>query len=344
MTNKILFGILILSIISLAFFVAADNSYAERNGEYTFEIQMVEGWNLMPGTIPSEGIFPESEIQPDDISVVWYYSPYQKKYLQVHPETDWDALNDDDEDFVLTTSMWFYSEKAGKIKYSTLEDYPPLESRQLIKGWNFVTMTPDMFKGNYNPSDARTSDSEYFSFDEINGDCDINKVFFWMYSEQEWNEFSSFKTSNLDEEDFADLIGNAFAVNVASDCTLATPKSTGGSPPALPGQATATIDVPASLRQEIKMHYYEEYFQEECELNDAQNYLSIESCNSAMKCLGEEFSELIPKTDLQELVNYMRDNGGEDGVIWYFDEVNPSLYGLWEEVASSCLDGRHKDY
>ena len=67
-----------------------------------------------------------------------------------------------DDDVVLTSAMWVYSDKAGKLKYSTLEDYMPLSFREFSAGWNFFTITPDIT--GTTPSD-------------IKGTCNFEKVY-----------------------------------------------------------------------------------------------------------------------------------------------------------------------
>jgi len=208
------------------------------DSEYIVEVDVVEGWNIIAGTIPNEGILDDSEIKPSDIKVIWYYAPNLKKYLQVHPEVD-DLFSQVDDDVALTSAMWVYSEKTGRLKYSTLEDYMPLDMRQLYSGWNFVTITPDMYKGTL---DGAGYEDEYFSWPSIEGTCNIEKVYFWMPPDQEWDEFSSFRTSKIEEYDFDDFIGLGMIVKVSSDCTLSKPTESRTSPPGLPGGSETCTD------------------------------------------------------------------------------------------------------
>lgn len=219
MNKKIILSIALLTLLSLVVFVSATRNIMERqeNGPYMIQLELVEGWNIIAGTMPVDGILSDSEIQASDIGVVWYYSPKQKKYLQVYPNMDLDELRLDDDDFVFTSAMWVYSNKNGTIRYSTLEDYPSLGNRELYAGYNFVTMTPDMFKG---VLDEAGYEDEYFSWGLIEGTCNIEKVYVWMYPHQEWDDFSSFKTSKIPGYDFDDFLGNGMLVKVTNDCKL----------------------------------------------------------------------------------------------------------------------------
>ncbi|MBD3247412.1 hypothetical protein GF378_02220, partial [Candidatus Pacearchaeota archaeon] len=139
MNKKRVIPIALVVLISLSVFVSAYMTESDY-GPYDVEIKLQEGWNIVAGTILEDGISANSEIQLNDIEVMWYYSPLQKKYIRTYPDADWEGINQDDEDFALTNAMWIYSNKAGTIKYDTFEDYPPLNLRQLYSGWNFVTI------------------------------------------------------------------------------------------------------------------------------------------------------------------------------------------------------------
>jgi len=96
-----------------------------------------------------------------------------------------------------------------------------------------------------------------------------------------------------------------------------------------------------ALRKQVRDYVYEEYLYEECDLNNAKDYFSATSCENAVECLSERYSKLIPKGDLQDLVNVMAKQGGESGVIYYMG-VNPSV--KMESTYPHCLQGRHKEF
>ena len=178
MNKKI--SIFILTVILLSVTVSANQNFMSKesmSGAYIMNVEVEEGWNIIAGTMPTEGILSTSEIQPADISATWYYSPTQKKYIRIYPNPEFSEIEKEDEDKVLTSAMWIYSNKAGMMRYSTLEDYMPLSNRQLYPGWNFVTVTIDMYNGKYHPVEGYPG--EYFSWDSIKGTCRYEKILFW---------------------------------------------------------------------------------------------------------------------------------------------------------------------
>jgi len=216
MNKKIILPIAILSLLSLAVFVSANSMVKNSNEVYEAEVYLSEGWNLISGTIPEDGILTDSDIKISDITAMWYYSPLQKKYIRVYPDIDWDAINQDDEDFVLTSAMWIYSKRAGVIKYSTLEDYPSLENRQLYSGWNLVSMTPDMIESSENPD---------LTFEDIKGNCNVEKAYYFF--DGDWMLF------DMPEMD-STLLGKGMAIRVSDNCKLGKSDVSVVNPPLLP--------------------------------------------------------------------------------------------------------------
>ena len=190
----------------------------DSNGAYDVEIYLREGWNIVAGTLPSDGIAADSEIQESDIRAMWYYSPMSEEYMRVHPNLELNKLQQEDDDIVFTSAMWVYVNKNGYLKYNTLEDYPALGDRQLYAGYNFVTITPDMNEKSFN--------------DFI--DCDIEKVYFWHNGNQEWYQASEFAVTGL---------GVGAIVKVSNDCTLEISSDGVASPPGLPQEIAPNFAV-----------------------------------------------------------------------------------------------------
>jgi len=222
MKREIVFGLMFVLFFGTSF-VIANSMEREGNGPYIVELQLEKGWNIIAGTIPESGILEESEIKVADIEAMWYYSPLQKKYFQVHPNLDAAALQEDDDDFVLTNAMWIYSKKTGKIKYSTLEDYSS-EGRQLYAGWNFVSMTPDMIEGQSNPD---------LTFDEIKRSCNVERAYHWNNLIYSGHNKPSWETIYDESEMDSTLLGKGILIKVSNDCKLGTSESL-TSPPGLP--------------------------------------------------------------------------------------------------------------
>tara|TARA_B100001971_G_C18074522_1_gene474897 strand:- start:140 stop:784 length:645 start_codon:yes stop_codon:yes gene_type:complete len=214
MNKRIIIPIALIALVGLAIFVSAA-TMENKGGVYEVTVHLSQGWNLISGTVIEDGILEDSDIGLNDIDAMWYYSPLQKKYLEVYPNTDWDKINQDDEDFVLTNAMWIYSKDSGNIKYSTLEDYPSLETRQLYSGWNLVSMTPDM---------VESQENQDLTFEEITGSCNVEKAYYFFGGN--WMLF------DMPEMD-STLLGKGMAIKVTENCKLG---KTGSStiPPALP--------------------------------------------------------------------------------------------------------------
>jgi hypothetical protein len=214
MKQKTILSIAMLSLLSLAILVSAA-TMENKGGVYEVGVYIEKGWNLVAGTIPEDGILSDSDVQLSNIKGVWYYSPLQKKYLQVHPNTDWTNLQKDDDDFVLTNAMWVYSDKAGLFKYSTLKDYPS-DERQLYAGWNFVSMTPDFIESGKYPD---------VTLEELSGDCNIEKAYY--FTRGGWIEF------DMPEMD-GSLLGRGLAIKVSQNCKMGYTGGSVSQPPQLP--------------------------------------------------------------------------------------------------------------
>lgn len=231
MKREIIFVFSFLLVVGMVGFVIGE-MIENSGGAYDVEIYVEEGWNIVAGTIPERNaISLNSEIKLSDIKATWYYSPIQKKYLQVHPNPDYDNLAKDNDDYVLTNAMWLYSDKSGSLRYSTLGDYLHIvkdnsnneieyniNRRKLYGGWNFIVFTPNMVN-------KRIRD--------IKGTCDIEKLYAWSKGRR-WDS-----ASNVDEEildtgtDFN--VGNGILFKITSDCDMDIDRGGTDSPPGLPG-------------------------------------------------------------------------------------------------------------
>jgi hypothetical protein len=206
---------------------------SQPDGNYIVERELSEGWNIVAGTIPEEGILADSDIQLSDISAVWYYSPKFTEYIRVYPDPELSKLQEADDDIVLTSSMWIHSKREGIIKYSTLEDYPSLENRQLYSGWNFVTITPDM---TVDVNTATPEEEADYVLDAMKGDCDWTEIYsYWKEAGQTgWGDLLN-NPNFVDKEALDDsLQGMGLVIKVNSDCKLGRSSSGGAIPPSLP--------------------------------------------------------------------------------------------------------------
>ena len=237
MKKGFMFG-LVLMLVVFAGFVVADLNYQEGDiDNIDFKVYLHEGWNLVGMGLFTLRPTESSDIQLDDIGAIYYYSNRKNSYMNVHPNLEEEGLQEELYELDRETremnyaAAWVYSGREGYIEFET-DDVVPVGDRILREGWNFVSISKDMFKGNF-VANGDSHDGEYFSWEEIKGTCDIEKVYFWMPPTQEWDEWSSFRTSKIKGYDFDEFLGGGFIVKIADDCKLSAPDGDG--PPALPG-------------------------------------------------------------------------------------------------------------
>ena len=233
--KKGLFLLGLFLMIGLIVFVSA-GMISKPDGNYEVTINLREGWNIVAGTMPEEGITSDSEIQISDIKAMWYYSPKSNEYMRVYPNPELSKLRQADDDVVLTSAMWIYSEKDGTIKYDTLEDYPPLENRELYEGYNFLTITDGM---TIDINSASPEEEEQYTLNNLKGDCNFEKVYHFEQSIQEWSQ-NLINDDFMNEELDTTVVGLGIVVKVSSDCNLGSSSSSGTSPPGLPGDSECT--------------------------------------------------------------------------------------------------------
>jgi hypothetical protein len=265
----------------------------------------------------------ESAIQMGDFKYGYLYDPNVKEYVLAWKDGDWteeianvfSSTGD-----LYHTSMWVFSERQETltILWSDNEkDSYSINNKQvpwnLINGWNFIYITPEMIGD---------------KISDIKGSCNIEKVYWW-------NENKEWDVLEVEEQLHSGFVGEGFVLKVSEDCILGTDGSL-ISPPEIPGYGD-------ELRSQIGEYYYEEFSYEECELNNAAEYISKRDCELAWDCLADEYVVLIPEEDLQELADYMEEHGGESGSIWYNDQ-NPSVNEQLTTKFDTCLSGRHNDY
>ncbi len=219
----------ILALITLSILVSA-TMIIQHDGDYEVSFELREGWNIIAGTMPEDGILPQSEIQLDDIKAMWYYSPISKEYIRVHPNPELGKLQQADDDIVLTSAMWVYSEKRGTIRYTTLEDYPPLEERRLYKGYNFLTISGDM---TIDLIDATPEEEEQYTMNKFKGTCIFEKVYYFEQSVQQWSPDLS-TDHFMDEELGPGIAGLGLVVKAQEDCNLGKTAEVIAEPPSLP--------------------------------------------------------------------------------------------------------------
>ncbi|MBI2631554.1 hypothetical protein HYW75_00950 [Candidatus Pacearchaeota archaeon] len=222
MNRKIILSMSLVLLVELSIFVMASMtpfSTTADTTKYDVNIQLVEGWNLVPFFLPST-IKTNSEIQKGDIGAIWSWLPPLKDYYQVFPVNQLDNLPVEigrtlDESEILSASVWVYSKKSGGIEYSTPEGI--LNSRTIYEGWNFVAITPDMV--------GKT-------FGELLNGCNILKGAEFTAYNNKWSTFSGESISS--DSPLENDVGLTLVVKVDNECSIKGTSAIGGKPPVIP--------------------------------------------------------------------------------------------------------------
>ena len=234
--------IALITLLSLAVFVSATLNI-DSSGDLVNEVYINKGWNIVMG-ITGEDILSTSEITSENLKAVWYYSPTTSEYLEMHPNLDSGKFRDTglDDDYILTSAMWVYSDKEGTLKYNPnddilIENIDLDKNRQLYKGYNFVTVTSNMVGE---------------TLEEIKGNCIIEKAYWWDNGGQDW-VFWDDEALRYNEN-----TGKGFIVRVSDDCKFMDKVGGTTQPPQIPGTQTGCSDTDGGLNYYVKGIGYDE--------------------------------------------------------------------------------------
>lgn len=99
----------------------------------------------------------------------------------------------------MSQANWVYTEKAGTLKYRAV--IIKLNNRNLKKGWNFLSITPDMVD---------------VDLENLKGNCDIQKTYFYNSFESKWVSF------RLEDDFEPGMEGLGAVMEVSESCNLGT--------------------------------------------------------------------------------------------------------------------------
>ncbi len=151
MNKKLLMPIVIMVLVGVLGFVIA-----QPNQQTTIDnFSLSKGWNLAyglkdPSQIIGEGSNSQgisAEEIKSSIELIYVYDSIAKNYVLLYGKEgtkqtgEYKNFNPPEE--TPTSVMWVYSERTYSIKYNS-PDYPSLSSRDIIKGWNFIPVSPEM--------------------------------------------------------------------------------------------------------------------------------------------------------------------------------------------------------
>ena len=212
-------GVLIGVIVLILGIIVLVSAWA---GEVNFDFD--EGWNLVYG-LGDINQLDGQVLEKSSIKAIYGFIPTTQEYVQIYPNTDFSKINLIDDDELMNTAFWVYSEKGALSEYWLAEEVVLLKDRPIYKGWNFVGITPDM---TIDVNSASPEEEEKYTFSAMKGSCDIQKVYFFDNKHQKWINYP------LTEELDKNLIGFGAVVKVSSDCRMGSSGGSSINPPEIP--------------------------------------------------------------------------------------------------------------
>ena len=212
----------LLTIAAFLFLIGAIVLVSAWAGEIYFDFD--EGWNLVYGLGDINQLEGQT-LEKSSIKAIWGFIPTTQENVQIYPETDFSKINLIDDDELMNTAFWVYTEKGALSEYWLAEEIIPLKDRPMYSGWNFVGITPDM---TIDVNTASPEEEEKYTFSAMKGSCDIQKVYFFDNEHQTWVNYPL--TEELDKS----FVGFGVVVKVASNCKMGNPGGASVTPPAIP--------------------------------------------------------------------------------------------------------------
>lgn len=219
-------GIVVVLLIFLFGLMVVIPATSYDSNKHEISIDIHKGWNLIPAY--AEELQKDKanlEIKFSDFKYGYIYDIEKKAYVFVLKDGDWTQRDFGLGEWVLTASMWVYSEKQGSyiLRYGDSgfnNNLFELNKYNLKKGWNFIFATPEMIG---------------YSMNEIKGTCNYNKIYTYGYEAGNVDWMDLLNNPNfMDEKLTSNSVGYGLVIKVSSDCQLGT-SSSSVSPPSLPG-------------------------------------------------------------------------------------------------------------
>jgi len=205
MSKKIILALSLVFLIGIVVFVYAQDFSTE------YGTAIFKGWNLVYGFYNPEQI---QGLEASNIKAIYAFIPTTQEYARVYPDPENSKLNLIDDDELIQTAFWVYSNSETQeefngiyngVEYGLYENPTPYDRRLIYKGWNFLGITSDMVGSGGKPE-----------LKDIAGSCNIEKAYFWDPENQEWWAFP------LNEDFSRDSIGMGIVIKVSNNCNLGT--------------------------------------------------------------------------------------------------------------------------
>ncbi len=208
MNKKLILPITLILLFGLSFVYAAQGPF------YTPDpVSFEKGWNLLYGFADPQQL-KEYGVE-GSIKAVYAFIPTIQEYARTWPNPESDKVRLIDDDELLNTAFWVYSDVDMNTRYHLLEEVIPFNKRPIYKGWNFFGITPEM-KG--------------VPYKDFKGNCNILKL--CEYQRNNWDcvDGASWNPNNVMADQDADLM-KGLIMKVSNNCDLGGAIS---QPPSLP--------------------------------------------------------------------------------------------------------------
>lgn len=200
----------LLSLSTLVFSIEGNTWVAET------DTTIFKGWNLVYSFIHPNQL-EDQILEGSHIKAVYAFIPNTQEYARVYPNPEEDKLGAIDDDELMQTAFFVYSDSEAKTEYWIDNEVVPLNQRQIYKGWNFVGITSDML-GNGGVPELK----------DLLKPCNVEKAYFFNPEQQEWGMFP------LDEDFSRDALNNGIVIKVSEDCKPSSVSGDSVSPPSIP--------------------------------------------------------------------------------------------------------------
>ncbi|RMF54686.1 hypothetical protein D6745_04515 [Candidatus Woesearchaeota archaeon] len=164
--------------------------------EEEFKVKLERGWNLVgiPGTLQR---FMTSECTKDKKLIAFVYLKEEGKYVTLQEAKRF--YGTELGEFLAKNAIWIYAYESCNLE-AVLKERTILNNIYLTPGWNMIPITHEMIGK---------------SFDELFGECSLERVYSWDKHNQEWHNLET--SGKLLHEN---MINQGIIVKVGDYCRL----------------------------------------------------------------------------------------------------------------------------
>ncbi len=167
-------------------------------------LKLEKGWNLVGISTLDKAEIRENTCSDKDVLTAYGYDSSARKYFSIaaskSPSLD------------KVSGVWLKMAGQCSVAYTIPQPHGWIDGRKLAKGWNLLSVVPDMAGR---------------AIDDFAGSCKVTRAFGWNAAGKNWE--------NIERTELpSSAVGSGFAVQVANDCILGVANAV---PPPLPPEA-----------------------------------------------------------------------------------------------------------